>query len=259
MMWFHLWRYHAPRGRRPNEHKVPVGGMKGVMPSPDEDLKPYINAMSVVAALVATLTFAAAFTMPGGYDTSPNNLGGATLIKKAALKAFIFSDALAMCFSITVISLLWKAMLVEQDLQLKFINASVILLRIALFATLVAFMSGIFAVIAPKALWLAILVCIVCSMVFCLLSPAIVQRSSLSIWFTPTMIARDIRRFIHWRCKRKRDQSNDLSLIQRRSSYNPYGESNVDCCGFGSHPLPGAMNSPPWAGAAMPSNSEEEN
>ncbi|KAH7839960.1 hypothetical protein Vadar_010698 [Vaccinium darrowii] len=152
-MWFHLRRYGAPRGRAPNEHMVPVGGTKMVVGSPDEDMKPYINTMSVVAALIATLTFAAAFTMPGGYDSS----GEATLAKKAALWVFILSDALAMCCSITVVSLLWRAMVVEQDLQFVLINASVTLLHIALLATLVAFVSGLFAVIAAKALWVAIL------------------------------------------------------------------------------------------------------
>ncbi|KAH7841997.1 hypothetical protein Vadar_000297 [Vaccinium darrowii] len=220
LMWFHLWRHGAPRGRCPNEHKVPVGGPKEVIRSPDEDTKPYINTMSVVAALIATLTFAAAFTMPGGYDSSPDNLGGATLVKKAALKAFILSDTLAMCCSITVVSLLWRAMRVEQDLKFVLTNASVILLHIALLATLVAFMSGIFAVIAPKALWIAILVCIVCTMVFCLLTPERVQRSSLSTWFTPNIITRDILRFIQLkqgRNKRKRDQHNVESRIQKRS------------------------------------------
>ncbi|KAH7842377.1 hypothetical protein Vadar_004623 [Vaccinium darrowii] len=224
-MWFHLRRQGAPRGRRPNEHKVPVGGPKEVIRSPDEDTKPYINTMSVVAALIATLTFAAAFTMPGGCDSSPDNLGGATLVKKAALRAFILSDTLAMCCSITVVSLLWRAIHVEQDLKFVLTNASVILLHIALLATLVAFMSGIFAVIAPKALWIAILVCIVCPMVFCLLTPERVQRSSVSTWFMPNIITRDILRFIRLKQgmnKRKRDQPYVKSLIQRRSPDTNY-------------------------------------
>ncbi|KAH7844579.1 hypothetical protein Vadar_029648 [Vaccinium darrowii] len=170
-MWFHLRRHGAPRGRHPNEHEVPVGGLKGIIRSPDEDRKPIINTMSVVAALIATLTFAAAFTMPGGYNSGPDNLGGATLVKKAALRAFILSDTLAMCCSITVVSLLWTAMRVEEDLKFSLTNTSMILLNIALCATLVAFMSGVFAVIAPKALWVAILVCIICSMIFLFNNP----------------------------------------------------------------------------------------
>ncbi|KAH7842486.1 hypothetical protein Vadar_005841 [Vaccinium darrowii] len=106
-MWFHLRRHKAPRGRHPNEHKVPVGATHKLITSPDEadqkktspdeKLKSFINTMALVAALIATLTFAAAFTMPGGYNNSPDNSGVATLVKKTALKVFILSDTLAMC------------------------------------------------------------------------------------------------------------------------------------------------------------------
>ncbi|KAH7842552.1 hypothetical protein Vadar_006638 [Vaccinium darrowii] len=88
LMWFHLRRHGAPRGRQPNEHKVPVGGNRRSIHSPDEDMKPFINTLALVAALIATLTFAAVFTIPGGYD----DLGSATLQKKAALWVFILSD-----------------------------------------------------------------------------------------------------------------------------------------------------------------------
>ncbi|KAH7844420.1 hypothetical protein Vadar_027800 [Vaccinium darrowii] len=156
-MWFHLRRHGAPRGRQPNEHKVPIGGIGGIIRSLDEDMKPFINTLALVAALIATLTFAAVFTIPGGYD----DLGSTTLQKKAALWVFILSDTLAMCCSITVLLLLWWAMRVEQDSMFPMTNTSAILLYIALIATLVAFMSGVFALVATKALWVAILLAIV--------------------------------------------------------------------------------------------------
>ncbi|KAH7844053.1 hypothetical protein Vadar_023726 [Vaccinium darrowii] len=227
LMWFHLRRHGAPRGRQPNEHKVPVGGNRRSIHSPDEDMKPFINTLALVAALIATLTFAAVFTIPGGYD----DLGSATLQKKAALWVFILSDTLAMCCSITVLLLLWWAMHVYHDSVFPMINASSILLYIALIATLVAFMSGAFALIATKALWVAILVCIVCSMVFCSFSPCRVERSSLPTWFMPTIIARDIRCFIQLkqrRNKRKRDQHYVLSLIRRGSPDTTYCVSNTN-------------------------------
>jgi len=55
----------------------------------------------VVAALIATVTFAAAFTLPGSYknDQGPNK-STAILAKKAVLKVFIISDAMSIVLSI---------------------------------------------------------------------------------------------------------------------------------------------------------------
>ena len=51
----------------------------------------------IVAALVATVTFAAGFTLPGGY----NDNGMAILTKRAAFKAFIVTDTIAVILSVS--------------------------------------------------------------------------------------------------------------------------------------------------------------
>ncbi|KAH7843911.1 hypothetical protein Vadar_022246 [Vaccinium darrowii] len=111
--------------------------------------------MTLIATLISTVTFAAPFTMPGGFDgTDVDNLGVAILVKKASLKVFILADSIAMCCSMAVMFLLLWAMITEKDEdenELAIIGSQV--LQFALLATLVAFVSGIFAVIAPKALW----------------------------------------------------------------------------------------------------------
>ena len=53
-----------------------------------------------MAALIATVTFAAGFTLPGGYNV---NEGTATLAKKSAFKAFVVMDTLAMVLSVSAI------------------------------------------------------------------------------------------------------------------------------------------------------------
>ncbi|KAF7112425.1 hypothetical protein RHSIM_RhsimUnG0230500 [Rhododendron simsii] len=232
LMWFHLRRRGASRGRHPNVHKVTPGQQVFTLPSQNDDRKPYINTLALVAALIATLTFAAAFTMPGGYDSSPNNLVGvATLANKAALKVFVVSDTLAMCCSILSLFLLIRAMRVEQGVTFSLTNTSTSLVGIALYATLVAFISGIFAVIAPKTLWVAIVVCIVCSVAPFFFSPDRVQRFSFLTLYMPTILIKDFRRFtqnVKRRGNKRREQRYVRSLIQRGSPDTTYCVSNTN-------------------------------
>ncbi|KAL2944778.1 Ankyrin repeat-containing protein ITN1, partial [Bienertia sinuspersici] len=99
------------------------------------------NTLSVVAALLATITFTAGFTLPGGLN---QDNGEAMLATKAAFLVFLISDTIAMCISMLV---------------------SVGLLRVALYCTLLAFMTGVYIVIARKTLWAAILIIVMCCFV----------------------------------------------------------------------------------------------
>ncbi|KAF7146031.1 hypothetical protein RHSIM_Rhsim04G0028200 [Rhododendron simsii] len=176
LMWLHLAARGALRGRRPIEFKVPARER-------DADLKPLINTMALVATLIATITFAAAFTMPGGYDTSSDNLGAVNLVKNAALKAFIVSDTIAMSCSITAVLTLAFSVNGERELQRRICIMSWVLVGLAMRGTLVAFMCCIFVVIAPKALWVAIFVCIICGIA------SVAVELSVPILFCPTIIA----------------------------------------------------------------------
>ena len=54
----------------------------------------------VVAALIATVTFATAFTLPGGYKS---DRGTAILVKKAVFIVFVISDTMSMVLSISAV------------------------------------------------------------------------------------------------------------------------------------------------------------
>ncbi|KAJ9701411.1 hypothetical protein PVL29_006665 [Vitis rotundifolia] len=54
----------------------------------------------IVATLTATVTFAAGFTLPGGYSDTD---GMAILKKKASFKAFVVSDTIALTFSVSAV------------------------------------------------------------------------------------------------------------------------------------------------------------
>ncbi|KAF7112429.1 hypothetical protein RHSIM_RhsimUnG0230300 [Rhododendron simsii] len=177
LMWLHLATRGAPRGRRPIKYKVPVREEVA-------DYKPLINTIALVGTLIATVTFAAAFMMPGGYDTSPDNLGAANLVKNAALKAFIVSDTIAMSCSITAVLTLALSVNRGRELQRRICIMSWVLVGLAMRGTMVAFTSGIFVVIAPKALWVAICVCIICGIA------SVAVELSFPILFSPSIIAR---------------------------------------------------------------------
>jgi hypothetical protein len=62
----------------------------------------YTGNTSLVAILLATITFAAAFTLPGGYNSDAQNQGLPIMARKVAFQAFLISDTLAMCASLVV-------------------------------------------------------------------------------------------------------------------------------------------------------------
>ena len=122
-----------------------------------------IEAHIVVAALVATVTFAAAFTMPGGYN---NEQGTPVLLKNAAFAVFVISDAIAMVLSTSAlfIHFLWarlgKRGQVDEDIKANFIKWTSNLTTCAIPAMIIAFITGSYAVLAPS-LWLAITTCFI--------------------------------------------------------------------------------------------------
>ncbi|KAJ6952780.1 protein ACCELERATED CELL DEATH 6-like [Populus alba x Populus x berolinensis] len=122
-----------------------------------------MDALIVVAALVATVTFAAAFTMPGGYK---NEKGTPVLLKNTAFAVFVISDAVAMVLSTSALfmhfsrALLGKRGQVEDDIKETFSYRTSTLTICAIPAMVIAFITGSYAVLAPS-LWLAITTCFI--------------------------------------------------------------------------------------------------
>ncbi|KAL6224388.1 hypothetical protein ACLB2K_003243 [Fragaria x ananassa] len=130
---------------------------------PESKFKDLKESHLVVSTLIATVTFAAGFTVPGGYvsEQGPNQ-GHAVLSRNAAFKAFVITNTLAMSLSsfaimIHFLMLLRRKAITELSLVLGPYGAAINLTMYAMVAMVVAFLTGTYAVLGgPSTLRLAI-------------------------------------------------------------------------------------------------------
>ncbi|KAJ9549251.1 hypothetical protein OSB04_021794 [Centaurea solstitialis] len=116
--------------------------------------KDRVNTLLLVATLVATVTFAAGFTMPGGYINTEPKQGQATLLHKLMLQTFVICDTVALYSAIMVaVTLIW-AQLGDMALVVNALKFALPLLGLSLTTMLVAFMVAVSLVVAELT-WLA--------------------------------------------------------------------------------------------------------
>ncbi|XP_047320795.1 protein ACCELERATED CELL DEATH 6-like [Impatiens glandulifera] len=147
------------------------------------DYKDRVNTLLLVSTLVATVTFAAGFTMPGGYNNTLSDpfLGQATMLNKRAFQTFVICDAIAMYSAVIVaVTLIW-AQLGDVHLVFSSISLAMPLLGVSLLAMSTAFLAGVWLVIT-KLGWLSHLILIIgivfLSILLALYIPLIVPTTS---------------------------------------------------------------------------------
>ncbi|GKU91822.1 hypothetical protein SLEP1_g5637 [Rubroshorea leprosula] len=104
----------------------------------------------VIAILISTVTFAAGFTLPGGYtsDNSPNQAGSPVLIRKPAFKVFVFSNTIAFLLASSAVFLhLYRLLYTKATILAS--GMSLVCNSYAMIAMVVAFVSGTSAVLTP--------------------------------------------------------------------------------------------------------------
>ncbi|XP_078150835.1 protein ACCELERATED CELL DEATH 6-like [Carex rostrata] len=123
----------------------------------------YISNTSLVSALLVTITFAAVFTLPGGFSSDSSDAGQPLFARKAAFQVFLIADTIAMCLSLVVTFHCFFASWEDLDFMRNYRKTTRALMWCAYGATAIAFGTGLFTVIAPKNLWLAILILVFCT------------------------------------------------------------------------------------------------
>ncbi|KAK6933367.1 Ankyrin repeat [Dillenia turbinata] len=148
------WRnLHDQKGERnlkaEEEDQKGERNLKAVKEEQKEILKKSGETKLIVATLIATVTFAAGFTVPGGYDGNEGpNHGMAILSKKTAFKAFVVSDTIAMMLSTTAVFFhLVKTLYYDSRKVSKLDISAVRLVILANAAMVIAFMTGMYAVL----------------------------------------------------------------------------------------------------------------
>ncbi|CAE5956443.1 unnamed protein product [Arabidopsis arenosa] len=152
LIWMALVSAGAPNGPNP----IPLNMSQSRIQSP-ERYKDSVNTLMVTATLVATVTFAAGLTLPGGYMSSGPDLGMAALVNELNFKVFLLFNNIAMCTSvITIMALIW-AQLGDALLTKKAFQLALPLLLTAIVSMMMASVAGITLVVSDLP-WLSHLV-----------------------------------------------------------------------------------------------------
>ncbi|KAF8007965.1 hypothetical protein BT93_K1834 [Corymbia citriodora subsp. variegata] len=119
-----------------------------------EWIKDQVDTLLLVATLVATVTFTAGFTLPGGYNASNDrHPGTATMLHNRVFQIFVISDMLAMYSSIlAAVGLLWGHSSDSNVAEDAYLLAGLLLLMALAFMT-VAFCAAV-TVAVSKLIWL---------------------------------------------------------------------------------------------------------
>ncbi|XP_052485820.1 ankyrin repeat-containing protein NPR4 [Gossypium raimondii] len=124
-----------------------------------ESLEKTGNAHLVAAALIATVAFAAAITVPGGLESEKgSNRGTPILIQEAAFKAFVVTNAMAFIFSVSALTtyfgvldhLFTRFIFWREAIILNRTWSVSMLLNYATLAMVIAFSTGSYVVLKPS-------------------------------------------------------------------------------------------------------------
>lgn len=158
-----------------------------------------INSATVVAVLIATVAFAAIFTVPGQYvekATPGFSLGQANIARNAAFIVFFVSDSAALFISLAVVVVQTSVVVIEQKAKKQLVFVINKLMWLACLSISIAFISLSYVVVGAKEQWLAvsttligsiIMVTTIGSMCFCVIRHRMEESKLRNIRRTETL------------------------------------------------------------------------
>lgn len=126
-----------------------------------------INSTTVVAVLIATVAFAAIFSVPGQYVDDPADipiglsLGEANIAPEAPFVIFFVFDSVALFISLAVVVVQTSVVVIESKAKKQMMAVINKLMWLACVLVSVAFLALAFVVVGKKEKWLAISVTII--------------------------------------------------------------------------------------------------
>uniref|UniRef100_A0A0E0CYW4 PGG domain-containing protein n=1 Tax=Oryza meridionalis TaxID=40149 RepID=A0A0E0CYW4_9ORYZ len=182
----------------------------------DEGLNNAINSTTVVAVLIATVAFAAIFTVPGEYvddagSLSPDQaLGEANISHQTAFLIFFVFDSVALFISLAVVVVQTSVVVIERKAKKQMMAVINKLMWVACVLVSVAFLALSFVVVGKAERWLAVGVTIMGA----------------------TILVTTIGTMLYWviahRIEAKRMRSIKRSSLSRSRSFSASGMSEAE-------------------------------
>lgn len=138
------------------------GMVKRLSKMHSDGLNNAINSTTVVAVLIATVTFAAIFTVPGQYPDDQKKLppgyspGEANIAPKAEFVVFFIFDSFALFISLAVVVVQTSLVVIERKQKEKLMTVINKLMWMASVMVSVAFLALSYVIVGDKEKWLAV-------------------------------------------------------------------------------------------------------
>ncbi|KAG6775341.1 hypothetical protein NC652_013188 [Populus alba x Populus x berolinensis] len=161
----HEVHYQLEHTRQTTKHVQGIAKYVNKMQA--EGLNNAINSTTVVGVLIATVTFAAIFTVPGQYVGDPSeippgqSLGEANIATRAPFIIFFIFDSIALFISLAVVVVQTSVVVIENKAKKQLMAIINKLMWIACALVSVAFLALSYIVVGEHEIWLAIGVTII--------------------------------------------------------------------------------------------------